>query len=195
MAKTKKINLTPKTKKIILYSSVGLIAVYVLMRLVGKKDDSETNESNEECAGRYKDNSEYGQKVMKLQEKVGISGCDVDGVVGRQTNGAVKAKYPKMYARYGAVTALNVDKYLNGDVLEAQETSSPTASYTDKVKELQRLLGFPANLQTGNAPIGGKTNTTLQTRYPTYFRNYGNVSVSNIDRYLQLVRTQPVFGQ
>jgi hypothetical protein len=193
MAKTKGIKLTDKTKKIIMYSSLGLIAVFVIMQIVKKKKDQETGGGSEDdCDGRYKDNSEYGQKVMKVQSNVGISGCDVDGIVGNQTNGAVKSKYPKLYSRYGGVTSANIDIYLDGDRLEAQQTGTTTRTYTDKVKELQRKLNLPTQYQTGFA--GDITNNELKRKYPSYYNNYGRISEGNIDTYLNIVTNNPVFG-
>jgi hypothetical protein len=193
MAKTKGIKLTDKTKKIIMYSSLGLIAVFVIMQIVKKKKDQETGGGSEDdCGGRYKDNSEYGQKVMKVQSNVGISGCDVDGIVGNQTNGAVKSKYPKLYSRYGGVTSANIDIYLDGNRLEAQQTGTTTRTYTDKVKELQRKLNLPTQYQTGFA--GDITNNELKRKYPSYYNNYGRISEGNIDTYLNIVTNNPVFG-
>ena len=176
-----------------MYSSLGLIAVFVIMQIVKKKKDKENGGGSKDyCGGRYKDNSEYGQKVMKLQSNVGITDCDVDGIVGNQTNGAVKTKYPKLFTRYGGVTRSNIDIYLDGDKLEAQQTGMVTKTYADKVKELQRKLNLPTQYQTGFA--GDMTNSELKRKYPSYYNNYGRISESNIDTYLNIVSTKPVFG-
>lgn len=189
----KSFKLNKKTKQIILYTSVGLIAVYVIARLIKKSDTQNNTGGIDPCAGRNKNTTTYGQKVMKLQENVGITGCDIDGIVGNQTNGAVKAAYPNLYARYGKVTTSNIDIYLDGEVMEAREILPADQTYANKVKELQKRLGLPANQQTGIATE--TTNSTLQRKYPTYYRNYGKVALSNIDSYLQVVRSQVVFGQ
>lgn len=189
----KSFKLDKKTEKIILFSSIGLIAVYVIARLVKKSSDNINKGSADTCMGRNKDTSEYGQKVMQLQENVGITGCDIDGIVGKQTNGAVKNAYPFLYARYGGVKPSNIDIYLDADVNEAKEILPADQVFANKVKELQKRLGLTSSQQTGIVtPI---TNTTIQRKYPTYYRNYGNVGLSNIDSYLQIVRSQIIFGK
>lgn len=190
----KALQLNKKTKKIILFSSLGLIAIYVVVHLMKKSDGQKPNKggNGEDCAGRNKNTTSYGLKVMELQENVGISGCDIDGIVGNQTNGAVKSAYPKLYAKHGGVSTSNIDIYLNGDVLEAKEVLPKDSTFTAKVKELQKKLGLPTNQQTGI--VTEVTNSTLNSKFPTYYRNYGRVSLANIDSYLQVVRSQVIFG-
>lgn len=187
-----------KTKKIILYSSLATIVVFIVVAIIKKKkDDANLNKNSgggggggsnlDPCGGRSKDTSDYGNKVMSLQKKVGIDGCDVDGIVGSQTNNAVKLKYPTLYLQLGGVSESNIDKYLSAG------TSKTELSYEDKVKQLQKLLGMPSNLQTGFA--GDITNGNVQRKYPNEYARYGKIGANNIDTYISIVKSRiPTFG-
>ena len=48
------------------------------------------------------------RKIMEIQAFLGVA---VDGIAGPQTNGALARRAPATYARYGAITASNVDFY------------------------------------------------------------------------------------
>lgn len=117
-----------KKKIIILAITTALVGTAAAMSISKKNKQAKANKPNDgsdeeggddsgggafdPCAARRKDTSAYGLKVMVLQERVGIRGCDKDGIVGPQTNGAVKSKYPTLYSGLGGVTPANIDKYL-----------------------------------------------------------------------------------
>ena len=48
------------------------------------------------------------RKIMEIQSFLGVA---VDGIAGPQTNGALARRAPATYAKYGAITASNVDFY------------------------------------------------------------------------------------
>lgn len=71
--------------------------------------------------GGEKTYTDYQKKVMKLQ---GIVGAGIDGAVGKNTNGAVKAYFPNSYAKLGNVSTSNIDAYLAlGDKREIADTT------------------------------------------------------------------------
>lgn len=72
----------------------------------GEGAGSETKDTPTNTGKTY---SAYQLKVMKLQ---GVVGASVDGAVGKNTNGAVKAYFPNSYAKLGDVTPANIDAYL-----------------------------------------------------------------------------------
>jgi hypothetical protein len=83
-----------------------------------KGTGSETKDTPTDTGKTY---SAYQLKVMKLQ---GIVGAGVDGAVGKNTNGAVKAYFPNSYAKLGDVTTANIDAYLAlGDKKEVVDTT------------------------------------------------------------------------
>ena len=48
------------------------------------------------------------RKIMEIQAFLGVA---VDGIAGPQTNGALARRAPATFAKYGAITASNVDFY------------------------------------------------------------------------------------
>ncbi len=92
------------------------------------------------CGGRRRDNSAHGLKVMILQDRVGITGCDKDGIAGSQTNGAVKAKYPSLYATLGNVSVNNIDKYLAGKIENTGGSNYGFKANNGKVWDLGRIF-------------------------------------------------------
>jgi hypothetical protein len=134
-----------------------------------------------------RDTSAYGLKVMQLQKNVGLTNCDVDGLVGNQTNGAVKTAYPTTYAKYGAVTPSNIDTYLNAKSLENQaiiandlDKAVALLKAGKKAKCIKETSVFIVTWddRTGKwVKIGGvnvlMTNTTM-----TYAQNDGAYSTS-----------------
>ena len=93
------------------------------------------------CGGRAKDTSAYGIKVMALQKKVGITGCDADGLVGDITNGAVKNAYPVLFSKLGNVSPNNIDFYLAG--------VAPEKTSLDTIVNAVQLYGKKAKVKGG----------------------------------------------
>lgn len=48
------------------------------------------------------------RKIMEIQAFLGVA---VDGIAGPQTNGALARRAPATFAKYGVITASNVDFY------------------------------------------------------------------------------------
>jgi len=145
-------------KIIILIASSALLGTAVAMGAlkpkksqIPKGDSSEGGSSGEPplvggsasldpCGGRNRDNSAYGLKVMVLQDRVGITGCDKDGIAGSQTNGAIKAKYPSLYATLGNVSVNNIDKYLAGKIENTGGSNYGFKANNGKTWDLGRIF-------------------------------------------------------
>jgi hypothetical protein len=67
-----------------------------------------------------RDTSAYGLKVMQVQKNIGFTNCDVDGLVGPMTNGALQKKYPELYKTHGNLSPSNIDVYLAGSPLRVK---------------------------------------------------------------------------
>jgi hypothetical protein len=197
-----------KTKKVILYSSLATILAFIIVAIAKKKKDKPTTSGggsgseesgggfdvniNDPCAGRNKDTSAYGLKVMSLQRINGITGCDVDGFAGPKTNGIIKIKHSTLFSRLGNVSPSNIDEYLEASRVMAN--AQEDISFVNKVKELQKLLGMPSSQQTGFA--GDITHGKLQSKYPNEYARYGRIGSTNIDTYLNIAKSRiPTFGQ
>jgi hypothetical protein len=159
-----------KKKTIILIASAVLVgtatAMGIAKRAKDKKEGAGTGDgtnggggtgggggTTDPCGSRAKDTSAYGLKVMALQERVGITGCDKDGLVGSQTNGAVKAKYPTLFATLGNVTPANIDSYLAGKVTGREILMTTAESLVNAVNNNNKKLlvvdgNFPFTLVT-----------------------------------------------
>jgi hypothetical protein len=167
---------------------VGTASAMAIKRAKNKKDETpteddetETNEPNSGggttstwgngCTNR-RDTSAYGLKVMGLQKKVGIVGCDVDGIAGPQTNAAVKNKYPNLYTIHGAVKPENIDIYLAG--------SNAKVNALDYAKTIvsQVKQGKTAVIKDGN----NKFVTAYQQIKPPNETNYVR---SNLKTYIK----------
>ena len=176
-----------ETKKIILLTT-GILAVAGAAAAIKitrdkKKDEGvgETDETTEDtgegggtptpsdpCAGRNKNTSSFGLKVMQVQKNIGLTGCDVDGFVGSQTNTALAKKYPKTYAMLGNLSAANIDTYLkNSDMLTSR--ISQIDSIINAVKGGKKAYIYDNNnkfvsvYQLVKAPDGKLISSTLRT--------------------------------
>lgn len=167
-----------KTKWIV-YGSGGLMLTALIVSAVkGKKSKPSIGDTD--------DVDVYAEKVKTLQAAIG---ANVDGDAGTETNTKTKAAFPNLYARWGRVSPLNIDMYLEGEKNEATLKAGGVVTpvgIESKVRELQRLLKMPAVLQTGYA--GPVTHSTLQKKLPDYYKRYGNVTIANIDPYLIAAR-------
>jgi hypothetical protein len=166
-----------------LVGTAGAMAIKRAKDKKGKTDEEEetqeetptgggtTNTWGNGCTNR-RDTSGYGLKVMALQKKVGIVGCDVDGIAGPQTNAAVKSKYANLYATYGAVKPENIDIYLAG--------SSAKVNALDYAKNIvsQVKQGKTAVIKDGN----NKFVTAYQQIKPPNETNYVR---SNLKTYIK----------
>jgi hypothetical protein len=127
------------------------------------------------CGGRAKNTSAFGLKVMALQEKAGITGCDKDGIVGPQTNAAVKAKFPALYASLGNVTASNIDNYLAG------RGNSVELSKNYRQSVLQAVESGKAVAISGDIiPNSGNQSPSVgvyKMSYLPVFNQYGNTQI------------------
>lgn len=127
------------------------------------------------CGGRAKNTSAFGLKVMALQEKAGITGCDKDGIVGPQTNAAVKAKFPALYASLGNVTIANIDKYLGGRGNSVELSKNHRTSVLEAVAN-GKTVAVSGDIipNTGNqSPSVG----VYKMSYLPVFNQYGNTQL------------------
>lgn len=80
------------------------------------------------ACGRYYGTTAFAIKVRQVQKEIGITGCDVDGLVGNQTNNALKTKYPKTFSVYGNLTESNIEQYLDGKFEKSQAQKEGNAT-------------------------------------------------------------------
>lgn len=120
------------------------------------------------CAGRNKNTTPFGMKVMQVQKNIGLKGCDVDGFAGNQTNTAIAKKYPRTYAMQGNLSAANIDIYLkNNDILTSR--ISEIDNIINAVKSGKKAYIFDNNnkfvsvYQILKAPDGKFISSTLRT--------------------------------
>jgi len=158
---------------------------------------------NASC-NRYNGNTAFAIKVKQVQREIGIMGCDVDGLVGGQTNGLIATKYPKTYRVYGGLTEANIDQYLGGKYEKSQSGGAMgdnvvigdityvwnseckryngADEFSKKVKTVQSEIGLSGCELDGL--VGNITNNTLKSKYPKTFAKFGGLTSSNISEYL-----------
>jgi len=175
-----------ETKKIILLTT-GILAVAGAAAAIKITRDKKKEESVEEepetedegggtvtpsqsdpCAGRNKNSSAFGLKVMQVQKNIGLKGCDVDGFAGNQTNTALAKKYPNTYAIHGKLSASNIEIYLkNSDMLSSR--ISQIDAIVKAVNGGKKAVIFDNNnkfvsvYQLVKAPDGKLISSTLRT--------------------------------
>jgi hypothetical protein len=175
-----------ETKKLILITTgmiavAGAAAAIKITRDKKKQENLEEPETNEEdgggtvtpspsdpCAGRNKNTSSFGLKVMQVQKNIGLTGCDADGFAGNQTNTALAKKYPRTYAMLGNLSSANIDTYLkNSDMVTSR--ISQIDAIVNAVKSGKKAYIYDNNnkfvsvYQILQAPDGKFISSTLRT--------------------------------
>lgn len=97
-----------------------------------------TKNSTEEMSNKTE--TEKIQKIKSIQEKIGFTGADIDGIVWKKTESAIMGYNSR--AKNG------------GENLEITENMTP-----DQIKEIQTKLGFLGNLVDGI--VGARTRAAL----------------------------------
>lgn len=81
------------------------------------------------ACNRYNGSTAFAIRVKQVQKEIGITGCDVDGLVGNQTNKALKDKYPNTFIVYGNLSESNIEQYLGGKFEKGYESQKSGANF------------------------------------------------------------------
>lgn len=178
-----------------------------------KEDSSTSDKSKPPVSGilgftwnascnRYNGSTAFAIRVKQVQKEIGIIGCDIDGIVGNQTNNTLALKYPKTYRAFGGLTESNIDQYLGGkyentsggagnNVVIGDVTYSwnndckrynGVDEFSKKVKTVQQEIGLSGCELDGL--VGNTTNNYLQKKYPKTYAKFGALTATNIEEYL-----------